>query len=65
MERSAAQEMWGKKCGRSSLPRTTERKYQIAWRGGNGIDTITLSQDGKKLAGKARDGFKFAAERVE
>jgi hypothetical protein len=44
---------------------TVERKYKLTWRGGDGVDTITLSADGKKLNGKALDGFKFTAERVE
>jgi len=44
---------------------SVERKYQLTWRGGDGIDTIVLSADGKKLTGKALDGFKFTAARVE
>ena len=49
-----------------AIPTTTvERKYQLNWRGGDGVDTITLSADGKKLNGKALDGFKFTAARVE
>jgi hypothetical protein len=48
------------------IPTTTvERKYKLTWRGGDGVDTITLSPDGKKLNGKALDGFKFTAARVE
>ena len=44
---------------------TVERKYRLTWRGGDGVDTITLNPDGKKLNGKALDGFKFTAARVE
>lgn len=47
------------------IPTTTiERKYQLTWRGGDGVDTITLSPDGKKLRGKALDGTQFTAARV-
>src|SRR5687768_16575071 len=44
---------------------TVDRMYQLTWRGGDGVDTITLSADGKKLNGKALDGFEFTATRVE
>jgi len=49
-----------------AMPTTTvERKYQLTWRGGEGVDTIILSPDGRKLSGKALDGFKFTAARGE
>jgi len=49
-----------------AIPRTTvDRTYQLTWRGGEGVDIITLSDDGKTLTGKALDGFEFTATRVE
>jgi hypothetical protein len=37
----------------------------LTWRSGDGVDTILLSADGKKLVGVALDGFEFTAARVE
>jgi hypothetical protein len=43
-----------------------ERRYLLTWREGNGVDALTLSQDGKKLTGKSQtSGLKFTADRVE
>ena len=42
-----------------------ERKYQLSWRNGAVVDSLTLSRDGKKLAGKNNKGEKFSAQRVE
>jgi hypothetical protein len=44
---------------------TVERKYQLTWRGGDGVDTLVLNPDGKRLTGKSLDGLKFTAARVE
>ena len=42
-----------------------ERKYQLSWRKGAIVDSLTLSRDGKKLSGKNNKGDKFSAQRVE
>ncbi len=44
---------------------TAERKYEISWKGGETIDKLTLSEDGKKLTVKNNRGDKFTAERME
>ena len=49
-----------------ALPdKTIERKYQLTWRNGAIVDTLTLSRDGKKLSGKNSEGQKFSSQRVE
>ena len=49
-----------------ALPTTTvERKYQLTWKGGEGVDIMILSPDGKKMSGKTLAGDKFSAVRVE
>jgi hypothetical protein len=44
---------------------TAEKKYQISWKGGAVVDSVTLDKNGKKYTAKNNDGFKYTAERIE
>src|SRR5215213_3686843 len=41
-----------------------ERKYKLTWQGGLFVDTLVLSRDGNRLAGKNQKGERVSAARV-
>jgi hypothetical protein len=41
-----------------------ERKYRFIWQEGLYVDSLLLSRDGKKLAGKNQKGDRVSAERI-
>jgi hypothetical protein len=43
---------------------TAERKYQITWKDGAIVDSVTLERGGKKYSAKNSDGFKYTADRI-